>query len=64
MDSEKEGEKMNNQTLRKLQKSKAQRSNRTTKVTNWFGQKEMMRYERDEKKPYQLNCNFVDYGRH
>ena len=52
------------QTFKQLQKSRAHRSNRTAKVTNWFGQKEMMRYERDEKKPYQLNLAFVDYGLH
>ena len=48
---------MNNQTLKQLQKSIAHRSNRTAKVTNWFGQKERVRCER---KPYQLNFTFTE----
>ena len=54
---------MNNiQTLNKC-KVIAQSSTNKAKVTNWFGQKEMMRNELEMmRKPYQLNFTFVDYG--
>ena len=55
---------MNNQTFKQLQKSRAHRSNRTAKVTNWFGQKERV-IEKTRKNPKnQLNLAFVDYGLH